>query len=302
MFAQEELGRGPSRSNAAASGTGMKEQICLRCNRAYMAKRKQRYCTKECQRLRMKMRGRLRTKACEGCGQPFTFTIKGGRDRRLCGGVECKRTHFRKLWAARAKRLGVCRIAGCARPAGYVQLGLCTACAYRLRRKGTTDYAVIKRALRRKDDRGYIQLYRPEHGLADTAGYVYEHRLVAYEIYGPAPHNCRWCAVELPHWAVITVDHLNERKDDNAEDNLVLACNTCNRVRGALAKWVCGLTHEAFGFLIDSLDKARIGAARQGASDLSESARPALACQPHARADVIGRSGARGIGAPEETY
>lgn len=82
---------------------------------------------------------------------------------------------------------------------------------------------------------GYAVIVEPGHPLADKAGRLYEHRAVLH-----AKHNhgaegcppCYWCAATLT-WKTLVVDHLNEQKMDNRPENLVPACNRCNRARGA---------------------------------------------------------------------
>jgi hypothetical protein len=57
-----------------------------------------------------------------------------------------------------------------------------------------------------KGKKGYVRIWLPEHPLAMSDGYVYEHRLVAFE----AGLN-----VAGKH-----VHHRNETKDDNRPENL----------------------------------------------------------------------------------
>lgn len=64
------------------------------------------------------------------------------------------------------------------------------------------------------DKHGYVQVKRPGHPYADNRGYVREHRLVMEEYLG------RYL---LPGEVV---HHINEVKDDNRIENLVLVANT----------------------------------------------------------------------------
>ncbi|WP_052742351.1 HNH endonuclease [Sphingomonas sp. Ag1] len=77
---------------------------------------------------------------------------------------------------------------------------------------------------------GYWLLRVPGHPLATKAGYVYEHRHVAYEKYGAGEQTCHWCDRKLA-WAEVNVDHLDWDRSNNVPDNLVTACEHCNTGR-----------------------------------------------------------------------
>lgn len=101
------------------------------------------------------------------------------------------------------------------------------------------------RSYRYKTGSGYIKLLRSEHPLADSKGNVFEHRAVMHEQHKGLCPACYWCGVCL-EWRGAVVDHLNEVKDDNRPENLVVSCNDCNRARGALLPFVKRMTGEAF--------------------------------------------------------
>ncbi len=84
------------------------------------------------------------------------------------------------------------------------------------------------------NNQGYVRVKAPNHPIAEpSSGNILEHRYVKYEEMGDGPHPCHWCE-EMLYWDKIAVDHLNELKDDNRPENLVISCGTCNRMRGAM--------------------------------------------------------------------
>ncbi len=74
---------------------------------------------------------------------------------------------------------------------------------------------------------GYWLLRAPGHPLATKAGYVYEHRHVAYEKYGSGQQTCHWCQCKLS-WSEVDVDHVDWERSNNAPDNLVTSCAGCS--------------------------------------------------------------------------
>jgi len=105
-------------------------------------------------------------------------------------------------------------------------------------------------------DAGYVILIRQEHPLAKQDGRIAEHRLVAYEKHGGICPQCYWCGKALG-WDTAVVDHLNEVKSDNRPDNLLVACNRCNRARGAMLPFIAAMRQEAFGVLVDAMREYR---------------------------------------------
>lgn len=163
-----------------------------------------------------------------------------GRPSRHSQAHQCNR-HYRQMQKARA---GICKIHKCQDPAVRVGHGLCEKHYYRNRRNGTFDGPVI--AGRYEVKSGYVLLLMPDHPLAEKSRRsIYEHRFVAYETRQGVCTPCHWCGVQLT-WDSATVDHLNEVKDDNRPENLVVACNSCNRARGQLKPFIKSMTDLGF--------------------------------------------------------
>ena len=109
----------------------------------------------------------------------------------------------------------------------------------RVRRNGSPERT--KPAYRYRTSGSYTTLFRPEHPLANSGGYVFERREVLWgELGAERTPACIWCDIELD-WSTLVVDHLDENKQNNAPNNLVASCNRCNRSRGALLPFLRGL-------------------------------------------------------------
>jgi hypothetical protein len=85
----------------------------------------------------------------------------------------------------------------------------------------------------------YRIVIRRGHPLAYVGGQAAEHRVVLYDHIGPGVHPCHWCSTPV-EWTKkaynrkgnLTVDHLDGDKHNNALENLVPACSSCNTKRG----------------------------------------------------------------------
>lgn len=94
---------------------------------------------------------------------------------------------------------------------------------------------------RRLPDSRYRAKYRmvtvrPGHPLATPKGNrVPEHRLILWDKLGPGPHPCHYCDL-LVDWlpglrtqqGALVTDHVDRNSHNNASDNLVASCQTCN--------------------------------------------------------------------------
>ena len=101
-----------------------------------------------------------------------------------------------------------------------------------------------------------MKVLKPDHPLAYGGGLVFEHRLVVYEDTQGADPSCFWCDKAMT-LATVVIDHLNEVKDDNRRENLVPACNDCNRIRGAMVPFLRRMKREAVAPFIEAIKTIR---------------------------------------------
>ncbi len=191
----------------------------------------------------------IRTKTCPTCGANFSYEIGKGKDKKHCSDA-CRVRLQLKLRAERYESLPCCSVAGCEGRATRRIAGLCEKHYIRMRRTGGYDAPPVSG--RYRTGAGYIKILMREHPLSDSRGHVAEHRAVAYDVNNGICPGCFWCGCSL-NWVDAVVDHLNEIKDDNRSDNLVVACNDCNRARGAMMHLVGRITHEAIGKFIECI-------------------------------------------------
>lgn len=148
----------------------------------------------------------------------------------------------------------MCRVNGCGKRARYVTDPLCYGHYSRLRRNGNTDDREARTTY--KHSGGYTVIKVTGHPMARRTGWAFEHRVRLYDKIGPGPHPCHWCGQNLG-WSDIVVDHLNERKSDNSDDNLVPACTFCNRSRGAMIPFIRGMDAAALERFVKTLHLMR---------------------------------------------
>lgn len=169
---------------------------------------------------------------CAECGN--AFTKQGGRT--TCSSV-CRDVRASRIASARTPRTCVvCKTTLDAQRgrSKYCANPLCLS----MRQTKTTEY-------RRFDQRKYWGVTGPEarfHPLS-THGWVLEHRMIVWDVYGPGPHNCRWCGRQVV-WRTknlsirLLVDHLDDDGRNNDVSNLVISCITCNNERAVVNKWL----------------------------------------------------------------
>src|SRR5690606_17672413 len=83
----------------------------------------------------------------------------------------------------------------------------------------------------------YKYTRRKSHPLLPEGGGLPQHRISLYDAIGPGPHPCHWCDRPL-EWlrgrtaeGCLVVDHLDNDGRNNALENLVPSCHSCNLKR-----------------------------------------------------------------------
>lgn len=190
---------------------------------------------------------------CLLCGSPCQRHGVTGRKPIYCG-AGCRERYAEYARHVRNGGLGVCRAEGCDRLATRKGYALCEMHYYRMRRTGDLGARVRKASWAKPE--GYVVAWAEGHPLADKKGQAYQHRLVAHKTHGGKCPACHWCGNQTT-WADCHVDHLNGDKGDNRPENLVVACATCNRVRGAAWPFLVGLTDRGLAHLLELLAEQR---------------------------------------------
>lgn len=191
--------------------------------------------------------------ACTNCGTVFSYMHKTGLKRKHCSSA-CRNSLRKKLAAARAEKKVECSVDGCKGLAVRVSSGLCEK-HYARQRRGQPLADKIPSYLY-KTKAGYLVRLMPGHALAMADGRVHEHRAVSYEKHNGKCPNCFWCGEAL-EWKTAVIDHLDENKKNNAESNLLVSCNPCNRARGALLPFVARMRESSFNIFIDAMTTYR---------------------------------------------
>lgn len=190
------------------------------------------------------------TISCLTCGAAHTYLHQTGMLRKHCS-PECRVKH--QIKRARIRKETVypkCSVEDCSNPATRVGAGICEKHFGRKRRGVPLSNRVY--TFRYKTSHGYIVLVDHSHPLAKKDGRVAEHRKVAYDVNGGVCPPCYWCGSQI-EWGISHIDHLDEVKDNNSAENLVVACSACNRLRGATLPFLARVKPERFAQLIQHI-------------------------------------------------
>lgn len=125
----------------------------------------------------------------------------------------------------------MCKVDDCDRVSMYKKDDVCQMHYFRFMRNGTYD-TVKTRRYRISNPKGYQLLFIPDHPLAQSKGYVYEHRYVMYSIWGDCLPDCELCGKSCD-WEPYTthIDHIDNDVTNNDQKNLRSLCNACNSRR-----------------------------------------------------------------------
>jgi 5-methylcytosine-specific restriction endonuclease McrA len=121
----------------------------------------------------------------------------------------------------------------------YLAQQVCQKHYFRMMRNGCYEKKLTRlhrprgRKYRLSNPAGYQKLDIPEHPLADSSGYVYEHRFIVYERYGEILPDCELCG-NTTEWDTCHIDHKDNDVTNNTLENLRPVCAPCNTNRGTL--------------------------------------------------------------------
>lgn len=245
------LGKNAQGAEIVVNNSLKRTQLCVGCSRSFTYVSGQGlnrlYCTKRCWRERVNARqratlNRTRTKTCAQCSKSFSYNIKSGADRVYCSADCIRRAGAESRAQKRQLATKPCSTPECSGTVVFRHsAGLCEACYLFAWKTGRARDPKRKpyqlRDVKRGRGNNYRVLRVPGHPLANKSGDVYHHRLVAYSARAGICGACYWCAIPLD-WDLAKIDHLNDDKSDNRPENLVTACNNCNRWRGSLATFL----------------------------------------------------------------
>ena len=124
-----------------------------------------------------------------------------------------------------------CKIKDCCKPIQYVERKLCQMHYFRYMRNGTYDIQPRVPKYRAENPAGYQKLYEPDHVLANSNGYVYEHRYIYFNKCNGDISACEVCGDALT-WQACHIDHKDCDVRNNNVSNLRATCRPCNIYRG----------------------------------------------------------------------
>lgn len=122
-----------------------------------------------------------------------------------------------------------CKIDGCCRKIMYKAQSVCQMHYFRFMRNGIYE-TILSRKYRITNPAGYQKIFEPDHFLANSDGYVYEHRFIVFNQYGHNLPDCEICGDTIK-WDTCHIDHIDEDVTNNNMDNIRPVCRGCNTGR-----------------------------------------------------------------------
>lgn len=213
----------------------------------------------------------------DGSGKRVQCSVAGceavARSKGLCNPhYQRQHKYGDALYVVPRKPQAICSVDGCTKRSRTRNGAFCEMHYYRGRRRKHYGPPIDQNPVykgRYLATSGYVLVSGIEsHPMKSKSGILYEHRFVAYEKYGVGPHECHWCGLEL-EWSNLVIDHLNDEKTDNREDNLVVSCSPCNRARGAMRPFIARMQSHRIEDLVDTFShmRAEDGGFNEGRTD-----------------------------------
>lgn len=132
----------------------------------------------------------------------------------------------------------MCKVGGCKTAAMYSKKELCQKHYFRMMRNGSFEKKnpeAVDKVHTVSHSQGYVLLKYEGHPLAQSNGYVFEHRKIMYDVYGEVLPPCELCGAKSLWSSRNThIDHIDANRANNSQDNLRILCSSCNTKRGRM--------------------------------------------------------------------